>query len=128
MDLEFIHDIIELFKELVDEDTIEAHLITARYSFLDEQLFKWLQKHRLTSFFKTINLNKQDEQPHLFKEKMIRKYKLDYFVEDNLDIVNYLEKKVPTKIFWIYNIMDRLVEYPHKFPYLESALQMVIKT
>lgn len=113
----------KLLKKLVNEEKIEVHLITARYSFLDNHLNRWLKRNKLNNIFKTINLNKNNEQPHLFKEKFIRKYKLDYFVEDNLDIVKYLNKKYKTKIFWIYNIFDRHVDYKYKYPYLKKALQ-----
>lgn len=125
---------VDLLKTLVAEEKIEAHLVTARYSFLDDHLTNWLKKYKLTYLFKTITLNKKDEQPHIFKAKMIKKQKLDFFIEDNLDIVRYLSQKPPTthhspstKIYWIYNILDRFVEYPHKFPYLEKALEHLIK-
>lgn len=125
---------IDLLKTMVKEGKIEAHLVTARYSFLDDHLNNWLKKYKLTNLFKTITINKNDEQPHIFKAKMIEKQNLDFFVEDNLDIVRYLNKqpqttnhKPPTRIYWIYNILDRFVEYPHKFPYLEKALKDIEK-
>ena len=119
-----------LFKEMVKDDLIEAHLITARYSFLDNHLNRWLRRHNLLKVFTSVNLNKEDEQPHLFKERVIKKYKLDYFVEDNLDIVKHLETKrkggeIKTKILWIYNLFDRNITYPHKFPYLKKALEQI---
>lgn len=117
---------VDLLQELVKEEKLEAHLVTARYSFLDDHLYKWLRKHKLDKLFKTINLNKHDEQPHLFKEKLIRKYDLDYFIEDNLDIVKHLNNKNRTKIFWIYNIFDKFYPYRNKFPYLEKALHKII--
>lgn len=124
---------IKLLEKLVKEDRIEAHLVTARYSFLDDHLHNWLKRYKLTHIFKSITLNKNDEQPHIFKEKMIEKHKLDYFVEDNFDIVKYLRTKQGTvgkkhtKIYWIYNILDHFVEHPHKFPYLEKALLDIMK-
>lgn len=118
---------VDLIKSLVKDDLIEAHLITARYSFLDDHLFKWLEKHKLRRYFKTVNLNTYDEQPHLFKEKLIEKYKLDYFIEDNLDIVKHLVQKNKKNIYWIYNLFDRSYRYPHKFSYLEKALKEVAR-
>lgn len=118
---------IDLLRKLIEEERIEAHLVTARYSFLDDHLYNWLDKYNLRSLFKTVNLNKNDEQPHLFKEKIIKKFDLDFFVEDNLDIVRYLSQEQKTRIFWIYNILDRFVEYQYKFPYLEKALEEITK-
>ena len=102
---------ISLLKKLIESEVIEAHLITARYSFLDHQLYRWLNRNKLRKSFNTINLNTKDEQPHLFKERLLKKHRLDFFIEDNLDIVKHLHKKNSTRIFWIYNILDR--NYPH---------------
>lgn len=115
---------IDLLEDLVVTDTIELHLVTGRYHFLDDHLQHWLTKHHLTKLFKTININTHDDQPHLFKERMIGKYKFDVFIEDNWDIVEYLHKKIErTKVYWIYNLVDRHRIYPYKYPYLEKALK-----
>ncbi|MCJ7741028.1 hypothetical protein MUP32_07000 [Candidatus Microgenomates bacterium] len=118
---------ISLFREMVEKEVIEAHLITARYSFLGDHLYRWLEKHKLNRFFKTVNLNKKDEQPHLFKEKMLKEYDLHYFIEDNLDIVSYLHGRHTTKIYWIYNLIDRKHPHPYKSPHLEHALKEIAK-
>jgi hypothetical protein len=119
---------VDLLKEVTKEEKIEAHLVTARYSFLDDRLYNWLDRHNLRKIFKTINLNKKDEQPHLFKEKIIEKYKLDIFIEDNLDIVNHLHKKKwNTRIFWIYNLLDRWHPHPYKYPFLEKAIEEIVR-
>jgi hypothetical protein len=134
----------DLLKKKVNAGEIEAHLITGRYSFLDHSLNRWLRRFKLNKVFKCINLNSDDEQPHVFKERRIKELKLDYYIEDNWDIVHYLDQKskIPptprlrraskdqksgTKIFWIYNILDRGVEYPYKFPYLEKAIHEINK-
>lgn len=119
---------MDLLENLIKKGEIEAHLITARYSFLDDHLSKWLKKYKLTHLFKSITLNKKDEQPHIFKERIIRSRRLDFFVEDNLDIVRHLDKNTgQAKIYWIYNIFDHFVDYKHKFPYLEKALEDIMK-
>jgi cytochrome c len=61
---------------------------------------------------------------------MIKKLNLDIFVEDNWDIAKYLKNQnsklktgKKTKIFWIYNLLDRNIKYRYKF----SSLKEVIK-
>src|SRR3989344_6394493 len=76
---------ISLLEELVNKRMIEAHLISGRYNYLEDHLVGWLDKYRVKKLFKTININKNEKQPHLFKEEMVKKLALDYFVEDNLD-------------------------------------------
>lgn len=118
---------VGLLKDMAKDDRYEFHLITARFGFLKENLYKWLEGNDLVSIFKSINVNDQQEQPHEFKERIVKKLKLDIYVEDNLDIVQYLYKKGPTEIFWIYNFMDRNYKYQFKFPYLKKALQAIKK-
>lgn len=119
-----------LLNKLKTDKEYELHLVTGRYSFLDGHLNSWLDKYNLKKYFKTINLNRFDEQPHLFKEKMIKKFSLEIFVEDNWDIVEYLSQKkdLNCEIYWIYNLLDRFRPYPNKFPYLEKALEEIIKS
>jgi len=56
---------------------------------------------------------------------MCQKFKFDYYIEDNWDIVNSLNGKTRTKLFWIYNILDRGRKYSFKFPYLKLALEQI---
>ena len=75
--------------------------------------------------FKSININENCEQPHEYKLRLANELNLDYYIEDNLDIVVYLKDRVKAKVFWIYNLMDRRHPYPDKFPCLEEALKEV---
>lgn len=112
---------------LVNEGKIEAYLITARYNFLGPTVDKWVRENKLEKTFKGVFYNSKDEQPHKFKERVINELYLDIFVEDNWDIVNYLAKVTSTKILWIYNVLDRGIYFPQKFPHLESAMKLVKK-
>lgn len=116
----------ELHK-LIDEGKVEAYVITGRYSFLEKDFFRWIQKLDKNHVFKGTFFNHDDEQPHLFKEKMVKKLKIDVFVEDNYDIVKHLAKKTEAKIFWIYNLLDRNIEHPYKFPFLSRAISRIKK-
>jgi hypothetical protein len=118
---------VDLLKEKVAQGEIEAHLVSARYSFLQENLYAWLKKHNLTDIFKTITINKNNEQPHLYKARVIEEKGFDYFIEDNFDIVEHVVKKqLPTKTLWIYNLLDRGVPYEYKYPYLEPAVRAIL--
>ncbi len=112
---------------LVKAGKIEAYLVTARYNFLGSTVGNWVKKNKLGQTFKEVIYNSKDEQPHEFKERIIKKLKLDIYIEDNLDIVNHLTKTTKTKIFWIYNIFDRGVVFPQKYPHLASAMEAMKK-
>lgn len=116
----------ELLEKLVRSNRIEAHLVTARFDFMKDHLYRWLDQRGMKDLFTTITVNVKNQQPHEFKARLIRQKKFDYFIEDNLDIVRYQAGKSRTTMCWIYNIFDRNVSYPHKFPYLQKALEHIV--
>lgn len=116
-----------MLRTLTKEKKIEAHLVTGRYGFLEENLLRFLRRWDLIDCFTTITVNIKEEQPHEFKERVLRKNKFAYYVEDNLDIVKHLSsKQLKTQIHWIYNIFDRTNPYANKYPYLEKSLERII--
>lgn len=113
-------------KSMAGENKYEFYLVTARFGFLAPQLSRWLRRWGFDHLFRALEINHAHEQPHLFKARIIRNLKLDYYIEDNWDIVDYLvQTNTKSKIFWIYNVLDRSRAYPHKFPYLGKALELI---
>lgn len=113
-------------EKLVKKGEIEAYVITARYDFLKEDFHKWLKSKNADKYLKGWFHNKNNEQPHLYKEAKFRELGLDVFVEDNFDIVSHLAKKFPDKaILWIYNILDKKQEHKTKFPGLKQAIEHI---
>ena len=113
-------------RRLVTDGTIEAHLVTSRFGFLEPNLKRFLERWHLSDTFASIAVNRREEQPHRFKERILRTKKFTYYIEDNWDIVAYLTaQKLPTEIHWIYNILDRGKSYPFKYPYLAKSLERI---
>ncbi len=108
-------------KKLAKNKNIKLYLITGRYSFLKKDLDNWLKKLNAKKIFQQIYYNKKDEQPDQFKLKMIKKLKLNYYVEDNWDIVKKLISQKKTKILWITNLIDKKINYPLKFLHLKDV-------
>lgn len=123
----FVEPGVEIIDQLVKEKKIQAHIVTARFSFLENDLLRWEHKLDKNNTFTSINYNKNDEQPHIFKEKMIKKLNIDIFVEDNIDIVRHLKATTNAQIYWIYNIVDHFVPYSYKFPRLKKAVLAIEK-
>lgn len=123
---------LDEIKALVDAGEIEAYVITGRYSFLKSDFERWLRRINAASIFKGVYSNELDEQPYLFKARKIEELKLDVFIEDNWDIVNYLHRKFWTKatkhkvqILWIYNLFDRNIHFAQRFTGLKEALKFL---
>lgn len=124
----------EQIEELKKQKIIEPYLVTGRFGHLQEDYFKWKQKMRADELFVKSFMNDRDEQPHFFKEKLIRELKLDVFIEDNWEIVNYLDKRLSNstnnnkavKIIWLSNVLDFGIDYHSKVKNLKEALATAV--
>ncbi len=122
----------EEIKRLTNNRKIKAYIISGRYDSLKEDFFKWLKKIEAEKYFTGFYYNSADEQPHKYKEKMIKKLKLDIFIEDNWDIVKYLNDQSQMtnekcKIFWVFNFFDKRIPYKFKFPNLVEVAKTIKK-
>lgn len=87
--------------------THQLHLISSRFGFLQNLTYYLLNKYQLSTPFSSINLNLHDMQPHLFKEKIIKEKMIQLFVDDDLELLKYLQTRCPdTKLLW-YNPYSR---------------------
>lgn len=119
---------IRQLAELIREKRVKAYIISARYESLKSDFNSWTKKIDPERIFSGYYYNDNNEQPHLFKEKMIKKLNLDIFVDDNWDIVVYLRDKCKVqnskfKVYWIYNVLDMKIKHHYKF----SSLKQIIK-
>lgn len=115
-----------LLIDLVEKGKIEAHIISGRYGYLRPSLDRWIKVKKIDHIFSSVHTNLNNEQPHLYKERVIKELDLDYYIEDNYDIVEHLKGKVKSRVLWIYNLIDRNKSYKDKFPYLKSALSRIM--
>lgn len=84
---------INLIKELYKSKKYTLYVISSRYNFLEQRTKEWFKYYKLRKFFKDIHINLDNEQPHLFKERMIKKLKLSVFIDDDKPLLEYLKKK-----------------------------------
>lgn len=117
-----INPAIKKIKSLVDRKKINAYLITGRYSFLKADSKIWLEKLKSLKIFQDFYFNNKDLQPNEFKAQMIKKLKLDIYVEDNWDIIEKLNSHTKAKIFWITNFFDKRIPYTYKFNNLNETI------
>lgn len=85
---------IELIRELSKSDRYELYVVSSRYSFLEGRTKEWFKYYKLRNFFKEIYINLKNEQPHLYKERMINKLKLNAFIDDDKPLLEYLKRNV----------------------------------
>lgn len=91
---------IEFIRKLARDERYELYVISGRYSFLEKETDIWLRKRKIDKLFKEIFLNADNQQPHLFKEKIVKQLQPDVFIDDDCLIVDYLiSKNFSSKIY-----------------------------
>jgi hypothetical protein len=85
---------INLIHELYKNKNYELYVVSSRYSFLEKRTKQWFDYYCFDGLFKKIYINLKDEQPHLYKEKMINNLRLNVFIDDDLLLLEYLKKRI----------------------------------
>lgn len=85
---------VEFIRNLAKNSKYELYIISGRYSFLEKETENWLEKRMIKDLFKGIFLNLEDEQPHLFKEEILKKIGAEVFVDDDYLLADYLTEKL----------------------------------
>ncbi len=93
---------IDSLKKLHRQKDTQLYLISGRFGFLEERTEELLAKYGLKKYFKKTFFNFQNMQPHEFKLLMIKKFDINIFIDDDIEILSYLSKKAPElEYFWI---------------------------
>jgi hypothetical protein len=85
---------IRLIHELFKSRDYELFVVSSRYSFLEGRTGEWFKYYELRALFKEIYINLDNIQPHLYKEKMIKKLKLNVFIDDDRPLLEYLKSQL----------------------------------
>jgi len=92
---------LAFLKELSKDHKNQLYLISSRFNFLKPETTKLVKKYQLDKIFDELYFNYDNKQPHEFKNEILKKLKLDIFVDDDLSLVRYVAKNNPkTKFFW----------------------------
>ncbi|MBU0569248.1 glycosyltransferase, partial [Patescibacteria group bacterium] len=85
---------LAFIRNLSKNKKYKLYAISSRYSFLQSRTEQWFKKNNLEGIFEKVYLNTSDEQPHLFKERILNKLKPDIFIEDDPCVVDYLKDRL----------------------------------
>jgi len=99
-----IKENIHILSEMFDSNKYLIFLISSRFSFLRGRTEEWDKRHKISRFFKEMYFNFKDEQPHLFKDRIIKEGKIEKFIDDDLDLLFYLAERNPNvDFYWLGN-------------------------
>lgn len=90
------------FLHAVAKKQNKLYLISSRYKFLEGVTEKLVQKHKLNTIFEKLYFNYDNKQPHIFKNEILKKLKLDIYIDDDLSLLQFVAKDNPkTKFYWL---------------------------
>jgi len=88
---------VKRIKELKDKGN-ELILVTGRLAFLEDVTLWWLTNKGVRKYFDAVIINLDNEQPHEFKAREIKRRKIKEFYEDEIFAAEYLKKETQAKI------------------------------
>ncbi len=95
---------IALLSQIAENNRNKLYLISSRFNFLKDATVHIEKKYNFSLIFKEMFFNKDNEQPHLFKNRLIKELKIDRFVDDDFSLLIYLAEENPQTIFyWLNN-------------------------
>mgnify|MGYP001566518377 CR=1 FL=1 len=99
---------IEFVKNISKKNADNYFLISGRFGFLKNRTDQIIKKYELDKIFKEIFINYHNEQPHVFKSNLIKKLKIDKYVDDDFYLLKYTAEQNPkTKFFWLNNKVSK---------------------
>lgn len=90
------------FLKSIPKDKNKLYLISSRFKFLEHRTKRLIKRFKLDNIFDGMFFNFSNEQPHIFKNRIIRQLKLDYYIDDDLSLLTYVARQNPSiKFFWL---------------------------
>lgn len=97
-----IIDNLRFAESLSETNNHKQYLISSRFSFLKDRTEVIIKKYNFDKIFDAMFFNFSDQQPHIFKNDVIKKMKIDLYVDDDLPLLEFLVGKNPeVKFFWL---------------------------
>ena len=90
-----------LFPLLAKGKGYRFYLITSRFKFLKELTEVGLKRYHFDGHFEQILINHQNLNPFVFKLQTIKQLKLDFFIDDDFELIEYLRLRTTTKFYWV---------------------------
>ena len=93
------------FLKSISKEKNKLYLISSRFNFLKSRTAKLVKRHGLDKVFDATYFNFKNDQPHIFKNGIIKKLKLDIYVDDDLSLLKHVAaNNLKTKFFWLNDL------------------------
>lgn len=92
-----------LFLEKFAKTEHNLFLISSRFGFLQARTNDLIKKQGFDKIFKGLYFNYQNNQPHFFKDMVIKKLHINKYIDDDFSLIKYLAKENKHVIFYWLN-------------------------
>lgn len=91
-----------MFLKSIPKKGNKLYIISSRYKFLETPTRQLIKRYGLDEVFDGLYFNYKNEQPHKFKNAVLKRLNLDKYVDDDLALLNYVAKEnTKTKFYWL---------------------------
>ena len=94
---------ILFIEDLAKKNTNKHYLVSGRFGFQKEKTDSLIHNYNFDKIFDGLYFNYENIQPHVFKDMVIKSLKLDKYVDDDFDLLEYLALQNPTTNFFWFN-------------------------
>ena len=94
---------LDCLRSLKSGGGVQIFLITSRFKFLEKDTIEWLKKYGLENLFDKIYINNTDISPIEFKVSALNENLVDYYLDDDIEIIDSIKSMVKTRIYWKSN-------------------------
>lgn len=90
------------FLNTLNDKNHKYFIISSRFGFLKKRTHSVIKRYGLEKYFDHMLFNFENQQPHLFKNEVIKNHAINRYVDDDLHLLKFLAKENPkTKFFWL---------------------------
>ncbi len=103
-----IKENLNAVKDLADKNEHDLYIISSRFGFLKNLTETLTKKLQLEKIFKRMYFNYNNEQPHYFKNRIVKELNIQRYIDDDLSLLKFLSKENPKTIFfWLNNSVNK---------------------
>ncbi|MDO8659750.1 MAG: hypothetical protein Q7K54_04060 [Candidatus Parcubacteria bacterium] len=103
-----INENIKYIRNLASVNKDKYYLISSRFGFLEKRTSAIVKRYKLDKLFNGMFFNYNNKQPHIFKNEVLKKLNLDMYIDDDIQLLEYLVDRNPkTKFFWLNNKVSK---------------------
>lgn len=97
-----IRENITLIKKVSKKNNNKRYLISGRFGFLKKRTNQIVKKYEFDKIFHGLYFNFGNNQPHLFKNQIVKKLNIDLYVDDDVELLKYMaQDNQKIKFFWL---------------------------